>query len=143
MNWTEFFEHYQATELALQAYVEGLPLWVNIWRGWMFFIFTVALAFIIWKREARWVAAVMVVSTIGYNLVAGISGVGRFPSIAFVLLWTPLAIYLARRWPQLQGEGRFDRVYSCWLALALTTLTISLAFDFYNVAYSFIIDAKE
>jgi hypothetical protein len=40
MNWTEMLEHDQATELALQAYVEGLPFWVNIWRGWMFFIFT-------------------------------------------------------------------------------------------------------
>ena len=35
-SWAEFLERYQATELALQSYVEGLPLWVNIWRGWMF-----------------------------------------------------------------------------------------------------------
>jgi len=140
MNWTEFFEHYQATELALQAYVEGLPLWVNIWRGWMFFIFNAAVVFIVWKREARWLAGIMVVSIVAYNLVAMLSGVGRFPSIAFVLLWSPLAIYFARRLPGLQSLSRFDRLYYWWFTAALATLTVSLAFDTYNVAYSLIAD---
>jgi hypothetical protein len=138
VSWTEFFEHYQATELALQAYVEGLPLWVNVWRGWMFFVFVAAVVFLPWKREARWLAVVMVASMVVYNLVAGFSGVGRFPSIAFVLLWSPLAIYFARRWPQLQSSSRLDRFYSRWFTAALATLALSLAFDTYNVAYSLI-----
>jgi len=138
VSWTEVFERYQATELALQSYVEGLPLWVNVWRGWMFFVFTAAVVFLVWKREARWLAVVMLVSTLAYNLVAGVSGPGRFPSIAFVLLWSPLAIYFAGRWPLLQSSSRFDRFYSWWFTAALATLAVSLAFDTYNVAYSLV-----
>ena len=138
MGWSEFVERHQATELALQAYVAGLPLWVNVWRGWMFFIFTASVVFLPWKPEARWLAVVMVVSIVAYNLVSSASGVGRFPSIAFVLLWSPLAVYLARRRPRLQPSRPFDRLYSWWYMTTVATLVISLAFDTYNVAYSFI-----
>ena len=138
MNWTAFFARYQATEVALQHYVDGLPLWVNIWRGWMFAIFTAAVVFLIWKREARWLAVTMVLSIFAYNVLAMIYGVGRFPSIAFVLLWSPLAIYFFRHRPRLPAEGRFDRIYRWWLTTALATLVISLCFDVYNVAYSVI-----
>lgn len=140
VSWTGFLERYRATELALQAYVEGLPLWVNVWRGWMFFVFTASIVFLPWKREARWLAFVMVVSVFVYNLVAMASGVGRFPSLAFVCLWFPLAIYLARRRPCLRPSRRFDRLYSWWLTAALATLVVSLAFDTYNVAYSLVAD---
>jgi hypothetical protein len=138
MRWAEFAARYQATERELQHYVEGLPLWVNVWRGWMFLIFTAAVVFVIWKREARWLAVTMVVSIFAYNLVSMVSGVGRFPSIAFVLLWSPLAVYFARRRSLLDREGRFDRVYAGWFDLALATLAVSLAFDVYNVAYSIV-----
>ena len=140
MSWSEFIERYRATELGLQAYVEGLPLWVNVWRGWMFFIFTLSVVFLLWKREARWLAAVMVISVVAYDLVSMVAGIGRFPSIAFVLLWSPLAVYFARRWPRLQQSSRFDRLYSWWFTAALATLVLSLAFDSYNVAYSFVAD---
>ena len=137
-GWTDFVARYRATEDALQAYVDGLPLWVNVWRGWMFFIFTCAAVFVAWKPEARWLAVTMVVSLFAYNLVAMSSGVGRFPSIAFVVLWSPLALYLARRRAWLPAERSFDRVYARWVAVALATLVVSLAFDTYNVAYSLI-----
>jgi hypothetical protein len=65
-----------------------------------------------------------------------VSGVGRFPSIAFVVFWTPLLVYFVRRFGQLEGEGTFDRVYRFWVAGVVGTLTISLAFDVYNVGYS-------
>jgi hypothetical protein len=138
MGWVEFVDRYRATETQLEAYVAGLPLWVNIWRGWMFLIFTAAIVFVLWKREARWLAVTMVVSLFAYNMVAMFSGVGRFPSIAFVALWSPLALYLARRRRQLSSTSRFDRVYCWWVATALATLVVSLAFDTYNVAYSVI-----
>lgn len=138
MTWTEFVARYRATEVALQAYVNGLPLWVNVWRAWMFFIFTAGVAFVLWKPEARWLAATMIVSLVAYNLVSMFSGVGRFPSIAFVLLWTPLAVYFARRRGHLSIRRRFDRVYATWLTVALATLCVSLVFDAYNVAYSLI-----
>ncbi len=138
MSWADFLQRYQATEAELQAYVEGLPLWVNVWRGWMFLIFTAAVVFVLWKREARWLALTMVVSIVAYNLVAGLWGVGRLPSVAFVFFWSPLAVYFARRWPQLRSAGRFDQLYSWWFAAALATLAVSLAFDTYNVGYSLI-----
>jgi hypothetical protein len=134
----EFFERYRATEIELQAYVAELPLWINVWRGWMFLVFTLALVFVLWKREARWLAGTMIVSVVAYNLVSMATGVGRFPSIAFVASWSPLAVYLARRWPALPRATRFDRAYRGWFAAALGTLVVSLAFDVYNVAYALI-----
>jgi hypothetical protein len=139
MSWGDLLARYHATENELQAYVAGLPVWVNVWRGWMFFIFTCAIVFVIWKPEARWLALTMVVSLFAYNVVAMLSGVGRFPSIAFVLLWLPLAIYLARRRASLASGGRFDQVYAWWVHLVLATLIVSLAFDTYNVAYSLVL----
>ncbi len=88
MTWADFLVRYRETEAALNVYVSHLPLWVNVWRGWMFFIFTLAVVFVIPKREARWLALTMMVSIFAYNLVSMLSGVGRFPSIAFVLFWT-------------------------------------------------------
>ena len=136
MSWAEFLARYQATEADVQAYVEHLPVWVNVWRGWMFFIFTAAIVFVFWKREARWLALTMVVSLIAYNLVAMFFGVGRFPSLAFVLLWSPLALLFARGRTHLSRTGRFDRAYASWVDTALATLVVSVAFDVYNVAYS-------
>jgi hypothetical protein len=138
MSLSSFAERYRATEMDLQRYVDGLPLWVNAWRGWMFLIFTAALVFVFWKREARWLLVTMVVSLFAYNVVAMASGVGRFPSIALVLFWSPLALYLARRRNQLSFSGVSDRIYSWWLTTSLATLAVSLAFDTYNVAYSLI-----
>jgi hypothetical protein len=90
------------------------------------------------KREARWVALTMVVSIVAYNLVAMASGVGRFPSIAFVALWSPLAVYLAGRRAALPRKRTFDRMYAWWVDAALATLVVSLAFDVYNVGYSLV-----
>ena len=138
MAWGGFVERYQATEAQLQTYVAGLPLWVNVWRGWMFFIFMAATVFVVRKREARWLALTMIVSLFAYNVVAMVSGVGRFPSIAFVVLWSPLAVYFARRRRRLTIASRFDRAYSWWVTTALATLVVSLAFDTYNVVYSLV-----
>jgi hypothetical protein len=63
---------------------------------------------------------------------------GGFPSIAFLLLWLPLAVYFARRRARLPADRTFDRVYRWWVSAALATLAVSLAFDTYNVAYSFL-----
>lgn len=136
MDWAELWQRYRATEAELQTYVSGLPLWVNVWRGWMFTVFGAAIVFVPWKREARWLALTMVVSLFAYNVVAMLTGVGRFPSVAFLVFWTPLALYLARRRTALASVTRFDRVYAGWLAAALVTLVVSLAFDTYNVGHS-------
>ena len=139
MTWVGILERYRATESQIDTYVAGLPLWVNVWRGWMFLIFNAAVVFVIWKREARWLALTMIVSLFAYNAVAMVSGVGRFPSIAFVVLWSPLAVYFARRRRLLTAATRFDRAYAWWVTAALATLVVSLAFDTYNVVYSVVL----
>jgi hypothetical protein len=133
-----FFERYRATEAELQAYVNGLPLWVNVWRGWMFLLFGAAIIFVVRKREARWLAVTMVVSLFVYDLVAMYSGVGRFPSIALLIFWLPLAFYLDHRRRRLVASTRFDRIYRGWLTASMVTLFVSVTFDAYNVAYSLI-----
>jgi hypothetical protein len=102
----------------------------------MFLVFTLAVVFVLRKREARWLAVTMVVSLFAYNVVTMWNGPGRLPSVAFVLLWSPLALYLARRRPLLVARTTFDRIYARWVDVALVTLGISLAFDVYNVAYA-------
>jgi hypothetical protein len=136
VGWTEFWQRYAATEAELQRYVSGLPLWVNVWRGWMFLVFGAAIVFVLWKAEARWLALTMIVSLFAYNVVSMTSGVGRFPSIAFLVFWTPLAVHLARGRAHLASATRFDRAYAAWVSTALATLVVSLAFDAYNVVYS-------
>jgi hypothetical protein len=138
MTGAEFVERYRATGQALDAYVAVLPLWVNVWRAWMFFVFTLAIVFVWRKVEARWLGLTMVLSIFAYNVVAMLHGVGRFPSIAFVVFWTPLALYCWSRRGRMQGDGRFDQVYTIWLDIATATLFISLAFDVYNVLYSLV-----
>jgi hypothetical protein len=132
----EFLERYRATEAVLDAYVRTLPLWVNVWRGWMFFVFGAAVVFVVWKAEARWLAITMIVSLVAYNLVSMFSGVGRFPSVALVAFWLPLAVFLAKRRRSLPATTRFDRTYRLWVTTSLVTLGVSLTFDVYNVAYS-------
>jgi len=136
LSFGEFVARYQSTEAALEAYVAGLPLWVNVWRAWMFLIFGLAVLFVIWRVEARWLAVTMVASLFAYNLASMLWGVGRFPSIAFVTLWSPLALYFQRRRGRLARASRFDRVYYAWHTLALATLVVSLGFDTYNVLYA-------
>ncbi len=138
MTGAEFLARYRETETAVQAYVAGLPLWVNIWRGWLFLIFTLGILFVMRKVEARWLAVTMIASLFGFNLVAMFHGVGRFPGIAFVLLWTPLAIYMTRRRSRPQGDRGFDQLYHIWLDAVTVTLWISIAFDVYNVLYALI-----
>lgn len=133
-----FGERYAQTGAQIQAYVAGLPVWVNVWRGWMFLVFTLAVVFAVRSREARWLGVTMIVSLFAYNLASMAFGVGRFPSIAFLVFWTPLGIYLARRRSALPKESRLDRVYAAWVTVALATLVVSLCFDTYNVAYSLV-----
>ena len=135
---SDLLTRYQTTAAEMQRYVDGLPLWVNVWRSWMFLLFTAALVFVVWKREARWLAGTMVASIIAYNGVSMVSGVGRFPSIAFVALWTPLLVYMARRFGGLERASAFDRIYRAWVAVVVGTLSVSLAFDVYNVLYSLV-----
>ncbi len=66
------------------------------------------------------------------------SGVGRFPSIALVVFWLPLAFYIAHRRREFVAISGFDRIYSWWLTACLVTLLVSVMFDTYNVAYSMI-----
>src|SRR5262249_58467614 len=106
-----FGERYAQTGAQIQAYVAGLPVWVNVWRGWMFLVFTLAVVFAVRSREARWLGVTMIVSLFAYNVASMAFGVGRFPSIAFLVFWTPLAIYLARRRPALARDSVLDRVY--------------------------------
>jgi hypothetical protein len=132
----EFFARYRETEEALDAYVRTLPLWVNVWRAWMFLIFPIGIIFAFRRVEPRWMAAAMIPSIVAYNVVSMLHGVGRFPSIAFVVFWAPLAIYFLRRRRQHYGDGWFDRVYALWFAVATGTLCVSVAFDVYNVLYA-------
>jgi hypothetical protein len=69
---TELLARYQATAAEMQRYVDGLPPWVNVWRGWMFLLFTAALLFV--------VAYALVVLWIGFGILRSGAFMPRVPA---------------------------------------------------------------
>ena len=132
----ELLARYAATAAAMQSYQDALPPWVHVWLVWMFGLFGLAIVFVFRRPEARLLALTMIASLVAYNVASMAFGVGRFPGIAYVILWPPLALSLFRSARRIEPCTRFDRVFALWLRLATATLAISVAFDVYNVGYS-------
>jgi len=135
MSWQEFITAREAYQANIAIYITHLPLWVNVWRGWMFVLFTSSLLFAIWRVEARWFIAITFLSVQAYDLLGTFIGVSRFLSVALLLPWIPLAIYVYRRLPNLPRRTLSERFYMNWLRVVLVTLLISISFDTYNVIH--------
>lgn len=103
----------QALMAAWQADVARQPQWVQIWLNVMMIVLLgMAAVFSFVRVEARWV------------LVGFLLGLGH------VIFWTPVLVYLLHRRPQWHVK---ETLSGKWIVLAVTVLTISLAFDYGDV----------
>ncbi len=112
------------------AYVSTLPLWVQWWMNWMgVVLFLGSLIFAFFGVEARWLLLAMFLTIPATFLIGYAAGWNNLWGITHLILWTPAAIYMTRRLPQIEKKS----VYGVWYALALATLWISLVFDVKDV----------
>jgi len=132
----ELAARYAEAMEARETYVASLPAWVRLWMGWMSAVLPTCLLFAPWKAEARWTLLALVLSLAAANAIGLLFGWSRLWSLAHVLFWTPLVIYLARRWPKLSFRPRIGGhpreltpLFRLWAVLTLGTMGISLVFD--------------
>ncbi|MCE7999502.1 MAG: hypothetical protein HEP70_11640 [Rhodobiaceae bacterium] len=112
------------------AYISALPLWVQWWMNWMgIVLFLGSLIFAFVGVEARWLLLAMFLTIPATFLIGYAVGWNNLWGITHLILWTPVAIYMARRFSQIEVKS----VYGVWYVLALATLWISLIFDVKDV----------
>lgn len=114
-----------------QADIKAGPAWVDIWLNVMSFVLILSIPFSFVRKEARWVLLSMVLVIPSMMLLYSQVGFVRLLGIVHIVFWTPLLIYLWRR----RGEWRVSETWAGkWIVLAFAVITISLAFDFIDVA---------
>jgi len=140
MGIEELATRYAEAMEAREAYVASLPAWVRLWLGWMSAVLPTCVLFVSWRAEARWTLLALLLSLAAANAIGMLFGWSRLWSLAHVLFWTPLVIYLARRWPVLSFRPRIrgrtrelTPLFRIWAALTLGTMGISLLFDFVDL----------
>ena len=112
------------------AYISALPLWVQWWMNWMgIVLFLGSLVFAFVGVEARWLLLAMFLTIPATFLIGYAVGWNNLWGITHLILWTPVAIYMARRFSQIEVKS----IYGIWYVLALATLWISLIFDVKDV----------
>lgn len=112
------------------AYISALPLWVQWWMNWMgIVLFLGSLIFAFVGVEARWLLLAMFLTIPATFLIGYAVGWNNLWGITHLILWTPVAIYMARRFSQIEVKS----VYGGWYVLALATLWISIIFDVKDV----------
>jgi len=104
------------------------PVWLQVWVFWMMGINTLSLLFVR-HAEGRWVLAAWVVNVVFMSVLFQLNGYNRLLGLSHVLFWTPLVIYLFRRWRALFGRGLF----SVWIVTLLLTNSLSLVVDYIDV----------
>ncbi len=105
------------------------PLWLQTWLAWMGGVNTASLLYLR-HVEARWVLGAFVFNFLLMTLLFELSGYTRLLGLAHVMGWTPLLLYLARRWPALPREANFG----IWIRVLFVTNAISLVIDYIDVA---------
>lgn len=114
------------------VFIEGLmaePVWLKIWVGWMILINSLSILFVK-NIEARWVLAAWVANGIFMAWLAEQVGYVRLLGLSHIIFWTPLVTYLVLRWPRLE----LSKLYGRWIAVLVTTNSISLVIDVVDVA---------
>ena len=124
--FVEFMDAWQVAQGEQEIYVAALPQWVQLWMNWMTVVLGLGgLIAAIFKVEARWLLLSLLL-TIPATMVLGVYvGWNGLWGITHLIFWTPVAIYMARRFSQIEVKS----IYGVWYVLALATLWISLVFD--------------
>ena len=98
------------------------------------------LLFVLWKAEARWTLLAVAVSLFASDLIGVFFGWSRLWGLSHLLFWTPLVVYLVRRWPRLEFQPRLagrelglTPLFRSWAVLTVGTMGVSLVFDLWDV----------
>ncbi len=110
------------------------PTWVQIWLNVLLLgAFILPLSFLIWRASR--IAGVLtlaasLLSAVSINWMYGQMGYVKLLGLPHIVFWTPLAIYL---WRQIRRPDM-----PVWprrlMSVTLVVITISLAFDYVDVA---------
>lgn len=121
-------------ELTLDQAIATSPAWVQTWVMWIQIVLFASLAtFLIWR--ATWKdAAILVVANIAMfaTMIWLYSQVGfvRLLGLPHIIFWVPLVVYFVMR----LRSGVMPTIPRIATLFLLSTLVISLAFDFADVA---------
>lgn len=114
-----------------QADIAKQPQWVQIWLNVMMVVLPgMAAVFSFVRVEARWVLAGFIAGAAAMLGLYSQMGYVRLLGLGHVIFWTPVLVYLLRRRPHWRVK---ETLSGKWIVLAVTVLTISLAFDYTDV----------
>lgn len=120
--------------MSFEEAIAQQPTWVQLWVNFMALVLVGSFITFLFSRATWRDAFILLVTTIPMALfmqwLYGQLGYVRLLGLPHVLIWTPLAIYLWFRLNNPAIRTPFRQVM--WLLLA--TITISLAFDYVDVA---------
>lgn len=119
------------------AEVDALPQGVQTWMAIMRALFLSSLLFVFWKKEARIVLLMAVVTAVllfGFKAARPDIYSGDIGQIIHAFLWTATLVFLiSRRGPvldELKSGKIFSMVYGVWVIAVALALSVSLFFDF-------------
>lgn len=117
-------------QINTQMSTVGAP--VELWINWMMIIFFSSLLFVWKNREARWALGAIVLTMPTAMLIFKLWGNVHLFSLAHLLWWSPLLVYLIRSF---LSQGKFKKwgPLRIWHHLLCATIMISLVFDVRDV----------
>ena len=128
--FSEFMDAWAIAQADQEIYIAALPGWVQLWMNWMMLILgPAALAAALFKVEARWLLLAVLLTIPATMLMGVYVGWNGLWGLTHIALWGPAAIYMTRRFSQIEVKS----LYGVWYVLALSTLWISLIFDVKDV----------
>ncbi len=120
--------------MTFEEAIAAQPAWVGIWLNVLLFgAFILPVSLLIWKQTRLTAVITVIASIIGAVSTAwlfGQMGYVKLLGLPHIIVWTPLVIYLYRQ--QARGDMPVWPRRIIWVVM--TTILISLAFDYTDVA---------
>ena len=117
----------------MQAIMASTSPAVQLWMNWMVVVFALSLLFVWKKVGARYTLAAVILGAICAFVIFKLTNDPWLIGISHILFWMPLLPILYK--VEISKPGfNWKTLYGIWLALLITTIVISLVFDFRDVA---------
>ncbi len=118
------------------AQLTQMPLWIQIWVGWLTIINSFSIVFIFTRAETRWALVAWIVAASSVTAIFALQGqeMTRLSGLGHIIGWTPLLVYLWRR----RGEIYLTHLSGIYLHLLFLTNFISLTMDYTDLVRFFL-----
>ncbi|MFT6451215.1 MAG: hypothetical protein ACJA06_000696 [Halocynthiibacter sp.] len=124
--------------MTLQEAIAQGPAWIGYWLNWMMLgAFILPIALLIWRQSRLAGFLTLITGVLGGIAVDKMydqMGYVKLLGLPHIILWTPLAIYLIAQLRRADMPVWPKRI----IAVALTTILISLAFDYTDAVRYFL-----